>query len=96
MGLLIEELKGAEPIVWIRTQLEGQAQEAGKAFNERKQSGQLEAGEKAPKTFRGQKAFTDASGKVTGAVVDPDNGETVVGRPAIQDMKPQSWTPPGK
>ena len=83
MGLIVELLQ-EEPIVWIRTQLEGQAPEASKSYGERKKAGQLSPGEKAPKTYRGQKAFSE-NGKITGKVTDPATGEVVVGRPAIQD-----------
>lgn len=94
MGLVIEGLQ-EEPIVWIRTQLEGQSPEASKSFGERKKAGTLNPGEKPPKTFRGEKSFME-NGKVTGRTVDPVTGETVVGRPTIVDLKPQSWTPPNR
>lgn len=94
MGAVIEELKGVEPIVWIKTQLEGESPDASKAFGEAKKAGNTE-GLKKPKTFRGQKAFTDAeTGKVTGVLVDPETGERVVGRPMITDLKPASFAPP--
>lgn len=89
MKEVLDLLRGQSPIVMIRTQLEGEAQEASKAFQEAKQRG--EQGKK-PRTFRGEKAFTQ-EGKLTGRCVDPENGEIVVGRPAIQDIKPQSWEP---
>jgi hypothetical protein len=95
MGLIVDQLKGVEPIVWVKTQLEGRPQEAGRAYDDRKKAGQLEPGEKAPKTYRGEKNFME-NGKVTGRVTDPETGEVVVGRPVITDMKPQSWTPPGR
>lgn len=93
MGKLLEQLRGQSPIVWVKTSLEGEAQEASKAFQEAKKSGSLAPGQKGPRTYRGEKAFTQ-EGKVTGKVFDPDTGETVVGRPAILDMKPQSFIPP--
>lgn len=93
MGLLLDELRGQSPIVWIKTQLEGEAQEASKAFQAAKEAGDKNA--KKPKTFRGEKSFMQ-EGKVTGRVVDPDTNEIVVGRPSIVDMKPQSFTPPDK
>ena len=83
MKALLTELQ-ANPTVWIRTQLEGQASEASKAFGERKKAGSLNAGEKGPKTFRGEKAFTQ-EGKLTGRAYDEQAKEFVVGRPAIQD-----------
>jgi len=95
MKLVLDLLRGQSPIVWIKTQLEGEPQEAAKAFNERKKAGTLEQGEKRPKTYRGEKAFSE-NGKVTGRVVDPESGEIVVGRPSITDMKPQSFEPPVK
>ena len=92
MKEVLDLLRGQSPIVMIRTQLEGEAQEASKAFQEAKQRG--EQGKK-PRTFRGEKAFTQ-EGKLTGRCIDPETGEIVVGRPAIQDIKPQSFTPPAK
>lgn len=92
MKEVLDLLRGQSPIVMIRTQLEGEAQEANKAFQEAKQRG--EQGKK-PRTFRGEKAFTQ-EGKLTGRCIDPETGEIVVGRPAIQDIKPQSFTPPAK
>lgn len=89
MKEVLDLLRGQSPIVMIRTQLEGEAQEASKAFQEAKQRG--EQGKK-PRTFRGEKAFTQ-EGKLTGRCIDPETGEIVVGRPAIQDIKPQSWEP---
>jgi hypothetical protein len=83
MKALLEELQ-ATPTVWIKTQLEGQASEASKAFGERKKAGTLTPGEKGPKTFRGDKAFSQ-EGKLTGRVYDDAAKEFVVGRPAIQD-----------
>lgn len=93
MGLLLDQLRGQSPIVWVRTQLEGEAQEASKAFQAAKEAGDKSA--KKPKTFRGEKSFTQ-EGKVTGRVFDPEAGEFVVGRPQIVDMKPQSFVPPIK
>ena len=83
MKALLEELQ-ASPTVWIKTQLEGQASEASKAFGERKKAGTLAPGEKGPKTFRGEKAFTQ-EGKLIGRVWDDQAKEFVVGRPAIVD-----------
>lgn len=96
MASVIDELKGQEPIVWIKTQLEGESPEASKAFGEAKKAGLTGADlPKKPKTFRGQKAFTDAeTGKLTGVLVDPDTNERVVGRASIVDIKPQSFVPP--
>lgn len=93
MGLVLDLLRGQSPIVWIKTQLEGESSEASKAFQAAKEAGDTSA--KKPKTFRGEKAFTQ-EGKLTGRTVDPDTNEIVVGRPSIQDMKPQSFTPPVK
>lgn len=95
MGLVLDLLRGESPIVWIKTQLEGEASEASKAFQEKKKAGTLAPGEKGPKTFRGEKSFSE-NGKVTGRLVDPETGEIVVGRPSITDMKPQSFVPPVK
>ncbi len=92
MKALLEELQSS-PLVYVKTQLEGQASEASKAFGERKKAGLLTPGEKGPKTFRGAAAFTE-NGKLTGKTVDPESGEIVVGRPQIIDVKPASWTPP--
>lgn len=92
MKVVLDLLRGQAPIVWIKTQLEGEAQEASKTFQEAKKAGN--AGAKKPKTYRGEKSFTQ-EGKVTGRVFDAESGEFVVGRPAIVDMKPQSFTPPG-
>jgi hypothetical protein len=91
MALVLDQLRGQSPIVWIKTQLEGEAQEASKAFQEAKKAGTV--GAKKPKTYRGEKSFSQ-EGKVTGRVFDPESGEFVVGRPAIIDMKPQSFQPP--
>lgn len=92
MKALLQELQG-EPTVWIKTQLEGQAADASKAFSERKKANQLQPGEKAPKTFRGEKAFME-NGKLTGRVFDEASGEYVVGRPTIVDYKPADFVPP--
>lgn len=91
MGLVLDQLRGQTPLVWIKTQLEGEAQEASKVFQEAKKAGNKDA--KKPKTYRGEKAFTQ-EGKVTGRVFDNDANEFVVGRPQITDMKPQSFVPP--
>lgn len=96
MALIIEELKGQEPMVWVKTQLEGESPEASKAYQEKKDAGTLQPGDKKAKMFRGQKAFTDANGKLTGILVDPETGERVVGRPSIVDIKPASFVPPTK
>lgn len=93
MKEVLDLLRGQSPIVMIRTQLEGEATEASKAFGEAKKAGDKDA--KKPTTFRGQKAFTE-DGKLTGRCIDPANGEIVVGRPAIQDLKPQGYVPPAK
>lgn len=93
MGLVLDQLRGQSPIVWVKTQLEGEAQEASKAFQEAKKAGDKSA--QKPKTYRGEKSFME-NGKVTGRVVDPASGEIVVGRPSITDMKPQSFVPPTK
>lgn len=90
MGLVLDQLRGQSPIVWIKTQLEGEAAEASKAFQAAKTAGTT--GRK-PKTFRGEKSFSQ-EGKITGRVFDADSNEFVVGRPAIVDMKPQSFVPP--
>ena len=92
MKALLTELQGS-PTVYVKTQLEGQAQEAGKAFGERKKAHTLAPGDKGPKTFRGERAFYE-NGKLTGRVYDEDAKEWVVGRPTIADVKPSSWTPP--
>lgn len=91
IGLVLDLLRGENPIVWVKTQLEGEAAEASKAFQEAKKAGQT--GMKKPKTYRGEKSFSQ-DGKVTGRVLDADSGEFVVGRPTIVDMKPQSFVPP--
>lgn len=93
MGLVLDQLRGQNPIVWIKTQLEGEAQEASKAFQEAKAAGDKTA--RKPKVYRGEKSFTQ-EGKVTGRVIDPESGEIVAGRPQIVDLKPQSFTPPAK
>ena len=92
--VLLEELQ-SKPMVWIKTQLEGQASDASTEFGKRKKAGQLAAGEKAPKTFRGEKSFME-DGKLTGRAWDAVAGEWVVGRPVIQDVKPLTWNPPTK
>ena len=84
MKALLEELQ-ASPTVWVKTQLEGQASEASQSFGERKKAGTLSPGEKGPKTFRGEKAFTQ-EGKLTGRAWDDVAREFVVGRPVIVDV----------
>lgn len=88
MKALLELLQG-NPTVLGTTQLEGQAQEASTAFSNAKKanSGRAPEGMKAPKTFRGQKAFTQ-EGKLTGRVWDDEAQEFVVGRPSIASVKP--------
>jgi len=92
IGLVLDQLRGQSPIVWIKTQLEGEAQEASQVFQANKKNGITSP---KPKTFRGEKSFME-NGKVTGRVVDPATGEIVVGRPMIVDLKPQSFVPPVK
>jgi len=92
MKALLEELQAA-PTVWIKTQLEGQAADASKAFSEKKKAGQVAPGERAPKTFRGEKAFYE-DGKLTGRAWDEAQQEWVVGRPVIADVKPLDFEPP--
>jgi hypothetical protein len=94
MKALLQELQ-AQPTVWVKTQLEGQAADASKAFSEKKKAGQLAPGEKAPKTFRGDKAFME-NGKLTGRTFDAATNEFVVGRPVAVDVKPLSFEPPKK
>ena len=94
MKALLEELQSS-PTVWIKTQLEGQPADASKAFSERKKAGMLEQGERAPKTYRGERNFME-NGKLTGRVFDEESGEWVVGRPVIADVKPLSFVPPVK
>ena len=101
MVQLVKEFQGAKPRVWVKTQLTGQAQNAGKEYSDAKKAGTLPAGTKPPKTYRGQKAFTDEKGKLTGRVLDdkahnPNNptDEIVVGQPEIVEMRPESFTPP--
>jgi hypothetical protein len=55
----------------------------------------LAPGEKAPKTFRGDKAFME-NGKLTGRTFDAATNEFVVGRPVVVDVKPLSFEPPKK
>jgi hypothetical protein len=92
MSMLLRELQSF-PTVYIKTQLEGQAQEAGKEFGARKAAHTLSPGEKGPKTFRGEKSFME-NGKLTGRAWDESAKEWVVGRPQIVDVKPSTWTPP--
>lgn len=96
MKALLTELQ-SEPTVWVKTQLEGQAQDAGKAFSDAKKAagGKAPDGVKAPKTYRGEKAFTQ-EGKLTGRVYDEGTKEFVVGRPVIVDVRPLSNPPQGK
>lgn len=90
IAAVARELRG-EPVVWVRTRLEGQDSDAAQAFNEQKRNGTLETGAKKPPTFRGQKEFTQ-DGKLTGVkVVD---GVRIVARPIIQEVKHISFTPP--
>lgn len=83
MKALLDLLAG-NPTVVIKTQLVGQAQDAGKAFSDAKKAngGKAPEGVKAPKTFRGDKSFME-NGKLTGRVFDPAANEWVVGRPEI-------------
>jgi len=96
MKALLSELQSA-PMVWIKTQLEGQASDASKAFSEAKKfnNGKAPEGMKAPRTFRGEKNFFE-NGKLTGRVFDDAAGEWVVGRPVIADIKHISFEPPTK
>lgn len=93
---LLEQLQG-EPTVWVKTQLEGQPQEAGKAFSDAKKAngGKAPDGMKAPKTYRGDKAFTQ-EGKLTGRVYDEATKEFVVGRPVIVGVRNLNNPPEGK
>jgi hypothetical protein len=92
MKALILELQ-AKPQVWIKTQLEGQAAEASKAFRAAKKAGTLAPGDKGPKTFKGERAFYE-NGKLTGRTYDDAAKEIVVGRATIVDVKPSSFVPP--
>lgn len=94
MKALLEELQSS-PTVYIKTQLTGQAPDASKSFSDRKKAGQLNPGEKAPKTYRGEKAFME-NGKLTGRVFDEASGEWVVGRPEIIDVRSLNNPPTGK
>jgi hypothetical protein len=96
MKALLEELQ-SNPTVWIKTQLEGQAADASKAFSEAKKAngGRAPEGLRAPKTYRGERNFME-NGKLTGRVYDEETGEWVVGRPVISDVKPLSFVPPVK
>ena len=85
MKALLEELQSS-PTVWIKTQLEGQAGDASKAFSDAKKAGTLANGQKAPKTFRGDKSFME-NGKLTGRAWDAAANEWVVGRAVIADVK---------
>lgn len=92
---VLDELRGEEPVVWIKTQLEGEPAEASRAYQDAKKAGTLPPGAKKPKTYRGEKNFME-NGKVTGRTFDAASGETVVARPTIVDMKPQSFVPPSR
>lgn len=80
------ELLQSNPTVIGKTRLEGQPAEASKAFSGRKKAGQLFQGEKAPKTYRGERAFME-DGKLTGRTFDKESNEWVVGRPVIVSVK---------
>jgi len=96
MKALLEALQGS-PTVWVKTQLQGQAQDAGKAFSDAKKAngGKAPEGMKAPKTFRREKSFME-DGKLTGRVFDQASGEWVVGRPEIIDIRSLDNPPQGK
>lgn len=96
MKALLEELQSS-PTVWIKTQLEGQPADAGKAYGEAKKAngGRAPEGMRGPKTYRGERNFYE-NGKLTGRVFDEETGEWVVGRPVISDVKPLSFVPPVK
>jgi len=96
MKALLTELQ-ASPTVWIKTELEGQPSEASKAFSDAKKAngGRAPEGMKAPKTYRGEKAFME-DGRITGRVWDEATQEYAVGRPQIKAVQPLSFTPPGK
>src|SRR5271156_552769 len=87
----------SQPMVWIKTQLEGQPADASKAFSDAKKAngGRPVEGTRAPKTYRGERNFYE-NGKLTGRVFDEETGEWVVGRPVISDVKPLSFVPPVK
>jgi len=89
MKAVLDELRGNSKIVWIKTQLEGEAADASKAYREAKERGD-DPLPKKPKTFRGEKTFSE-NGKVTGRVFDSEAQEWVVGRAAIQDIKPADF-----
>lgn len=88
MGLIMDLFNGQEPLVKIRVQLEGEAQEASKAYQDGKKAGRT--GLAKPKVYRGERNFMK-DGKVVGYVDDPASGERVVGRPSIVDIKPQDF-----
>lgn len=94
MKEVLDALRGNSQVVWIKTQLEGEAADASKAYREAKDRGDDPLPPK-PKTFRGEKTFSE-NGKLTGRVFDETAQEWVVGRPAIQDIKPASFVPPVK
>lgn len=94
MKQVLDALRGNSTIVWIKTQLSGEAQDASKAYREAKERGDNQLPAK-PKTFRGEKTFSE-NGKVTGRVFDEASLEWVVGRPDIVDIKPMTFTPPSK
>lgn len=94
MKAVLDELRGNSQVVWIKTQLEGEASDASKAFREAKDRGDNPL-PKRPKTFRTERSFTQ-DGKLTGRCWDNDAQEWVVGRAAIVDIKPSSFIPPAK
>lgn len=94
MKEVLDALRGNSTVVWIKTQLEGEAADASKAYREAKDRGD-DPLPKRPKTFRGEKTFSEG-GKLTGRTWDEASGEWVVGRPAIVDIKPASFVPPAK
>ncbi len=91
IAAVAKELR-SEPQVWIRTRLEGQDRDAKAIFDANKKNGTLKQGEKAPPTYRGNKEFTDANGKLTGVKVLED-GTRIVGQPVIVEVKPKSFQP---
>lgn len=94
IAAVAKELRG-EPTVWVKTQLEGQDSDAQQAWKKRRDEAKAQGQqftEKAPKTFRGQKAFTDAKGNLTGVKVLED-GTRIVARPTIVEVKHRSFDP---
>ena len=92
MKAMVKEVLGS-PVVWIKTQLEGQAPDASKNFSDaKKEQGRKDPVDdngvvmKAPKTFRGDKSFME-NGKLTGRAWDAAANEWVVGRAVIADVK---------